>query len=783
MVARTLENKILAVIPCFMVFFLVLLSAIEFLRACTEPTFDNRFAKLRRADTAAKKEAEWALETAIRSRVERRQTRKLASGSSLRGLWKGASDEEVAQHSQRRRYLSKGWIAFIAARQVTQMQGYAMRDRYLKKMGLRAFKSWRAAQIRARNSLECSHYQKVLMDKTLRGFRYIAWVRSRQRARRRKTSPQAMLRLTFLYFTSFCLAITVTLGTCLAMWSVVICLTNVAQGGALSALFLVGCLIGGRALMKRRKNKKQREKDIRSKLEAKLETGQKDKFSLISRNAKEREANMNSLVPAKWVATQLWKIKTQLTKLMQGIVENWNLVGTGDDLRYIYSERLLDELQVHLETFHAAMATPRLTAMLNNVRKTLRTHSRLPETEEQWNEQGWQALINAKGPKSVVTIDGIVGDIEAAAKQSQKKLQALKARENAVRYFDTEEKKEEMIAKVTKKMDTLDAKNQNTLRQVVVIGVLIAFIFIGFKAFAPSGAVGQIFSTMLGVLLMLTFLGSGGMAAGGMAGGAMPVDGAVDGTMEGEMDDGGGEGEGEGEDEGEEEEEDEEGEDGKKKKGGDDEEGKGLGDLHDKVDMLMNGIVAMARGSGIPLDNLGFDEEVLAEIEQRVGIAAENEGPAEPPAPALARSDSLATDPFPGSPAESPARPLRSLSLGLGELPPSVGRPSPRARGGAAPPAPDGVPPAAALLSAGRGAAAGAERVVVTGAAASGRGPGASRVPAPLEATGAGGAAAGSREGLRRRVQAVERRRRAMAAFRRAGLSEEEAAQRASFAS
>ena len=90
-----MENKILAVIPCFMVFFLVLLSAIEFLRACTEPTFDNRFAKLRRADTAAKKEAEWALETAIRSRVERRQTRKLASGSSLRGLRKGASDEEV----------------------------------------------------------------------------------------------------------------------------------------------------------------------------------------------------------------------------------------------------------------------------------------------------------------------------------------------------------------------------------------------------------------------------------------------------------------------------------------------------------------------------------------------------------------------------------------------------------------------------------------------------------------------------------------------------------------
>ena len=45
------------------------------------------------------------------------------------------------------------------------------------------------------------------------------------------------------------------------------------------------------------------------------------------------------------------------------------------------------------------------------------------------------------------------------------------------------------------------------------------------------------------------------------------------------------------------------------------------------------------------------------------------------------------------------------------------------------------------------------------------------------------GAAAGSREGLRRQVQAVERRRRAMAVFRRAGLSEEEAAQRASFAS
>ena len=208
----------------------------------------------------------------------------------------------------------------------------------------------------------------------------------------------------------------------------------------------------------------------------------------------------------------------------------------------------------------------------------------------------------------------------------------LQARENMMRFFQTDEKKEEIISKAQRDhmQKTRNKDPFAIMIRVSCVAVAVAFVVVSFRGFSPPGILGNVIQAMMSIFLAMYLIGSagGGAAMGGAE--AAAVDGSADAGMEGDMgDDGGGEGGDEGgDDEGEEEEEeDEEGGAGKKGKGG------GKGDsakplvvtLHTKVDQLMNAVVAVSKANNFPFEDLGFDDELLGVIEERLTTSSKQD--------------------------------------------------------------------------------------------------------------------------------------------------------------
>ena len=142
-----------------------------------------------------------------------------------------------------------------------------------------------------------------------------------------------------------------------------------------------------------------------------------------------------------------------------------------------------------------------------------------------------------------------------------------------MRFFQTDEKKEEIISKAQREhmQKTRNKDPFAIMIRVSCVVVAVAFVVVSFRGFSPPGILGNVIQAMMSIFLAMYLIGSagGGAAMGGAE--AAAVDGSADAGMEGDMgDDGGGEGGDEGgDDEGEEEEEeDEEGGAGKKGKGG-----------------------------------------------------------------------------------------------------------------------------------------------------------------------------------------------------------------------
>ena len=621
-----ISTKLLAAVPCFVAFILVVLLWVDFVRACTEPVFRDKLLLLHRATKSAAKAQEERVTKLLeeKSRVFERNK----ANNSVKQAMDRVTVEGMSVHDVK--LLVKGFNAFVTARKVTLMrderQVGKIREGYLYRWGFNAFKKWKEMKTQKEKSLSNNNFflSRLLLRRYMLQWKRYSEHKKRAHISAQRNSPGAKARMLTLYLTGASFAYFVLFMSCAFMWLVVSSLTNVGEGGILAAAFLSGGIIVGKMYIKNKKKKKKANTDIRKSVEEKLKKANDDKFSLVQGSKKEKRKAVAALVPSKWVDMQMKRIRMQFTKAVNAITQHNGVLMTDEDLRYIYDDSLMGDLRVHLQGFHAAISAKRLKNILVKIRKTIMKHSHIPLNDEAWDSGSWPEML---GPtfKGKLTVESIVKDVERAAHAAQKKLMNLQARENMMRFFQTDEKKEEIISKA--QMDYMQkSRNKDPFAifvRIACIGVGVTFIVTSFQAFSPPGTLGNVVQAMMSIFLAMYLIGSAGGA--GMGGAeAAAVDGSADAGMEGDMgDDGGGEGGDEGGDEEgeeEEEEEDEEGGGGKKGKGG-----KG-GDsakplvvsLHTKVDQLMNAVVAVSKASQFPLEDLGFDDELLGVIEERL---------------------------------------------------------------------------------------------------------------------------------------------------------------------
>jgi len=622
------SSKFLAAIPCFYSFLLIILLWVDFYRACSEPVFHDKLTLLYRATKSAAKAQEESVLKLLEEKTrdfERKQAKNSVKQAMNRVTVEGMSIQDV-------RLLVRGFNAFVTARKVTQMrherQVSKVRDGYLYRWGFNSFRKWKDLKKREEKSLRNSNFflSRILVRRYMTQWKRYTAHKKRARIVAQKHSVGSQLRMVTLYMTGLSFAYFVLFTSCAFMWLVVSSLTNVGEGGILAAAFLSGGIICGKMYIKNKKKKKKVNADIRKSVEEKLQKANQDKFSLVQGSRKEKKKAVAALVPSKWVDMQMKRIRMHFTKVVNAIVQHNGVLMTDEDLRYIYDDSLMGDLRVHLQGFHAAVSAKRLKTILIKLRKTLAKHSHIPANEAAWDSSSWPEMV---GPsfKGQLTVDAIVKEVERAAQAAQKKLMNLQARENMMRFFETDEKKEEIISKA--QLDYMQkARNKDpfaTMIRLVCIAVAVAFVVVSFRAFSPPGTLGNVIQAMMSIFLAMYLIGSAGGAAMGGAE-AAAVDGSADAGMDGDMgDDGGGEGGEEGGDEeGEEEEEEEEEEEG----GGGGKKGKGGGKsdgakplvvtLHTKVDQLMNAVVAVSKANNFPLEDLGFDDELLGAIEERL---------------------------------------------------------------------------------------------------------------------------------------------------------------------
>ena len=628
------SSKLLAAIPCFYAFLLLILLWVDFYRACSEPVFHDKLTLLYRATKSAAKAQEESVLKLLEEKTrnfERKQAKNSVKQAMDRVTVEGMSIHDV-------RLLVRGFNAFVTERKVTQMrderQVSKVRDGYLYRWGFNSFRKWVDMKKREEKSLSNSNFflSRILVRRYMTQWMRYTEHKKLARIVAQKNSVGSKLRMVTLYMTGISFAYFVLFSSCAFMWLVVSSLTNVGEGGILAAAFLSGGIICGKMYIKNKKKKKKVNSDIRKSVEEKLKKANQDKFSLVQGSRKEKKKAVAALVPSKWVDMQMKRIRMQFTKVVNAIVQHNGVLMTDEDLRYIYDDSLMGDLRVHLQGFHAAVSAKRLKAILIKLRKTLVKYSHIPANEAAWDSGSWPEMV---GPsfKGRLTVETIVKEVERAAQAAQKKLMNLQARENMMRFFETDEKKEEIISKA--QLDYMQkAKNKDPFAimiRLACIAIAVAFIVVSFRAFSPPGTLGNVIQAMMSIFLAMYLIGSagGGAAMGGAE--AAAVDGSADAGMEGDMgDDGGGEGGDEGGDEEgeeEEEEEDEEGSGGKKGKGG----GKSDGakplvvTLHTKVDQLMNAVVAVSKANNFPLEDLGFDDELLGAIEERLTTSSKQD--------------------------------------------------------------------------------------------------------------------------------------------------------------
>ena len=627
------SSKLLAAIPCFYALFQIILLWFDFYRACSEPVFYDKLVLLYRATKSAAKAQEESVSKLLEEKTrefERKQAKNSVKRAMDRVTVEGMSAQDV-------RLLVRGFNAFITARKLTHMrdarQVSKVREGYLYRWGFNSFRKWRDMKQRDAKSLGNSDFflTRLLVRRCMTQWMRYTSHKKRARITAQKKSVGSQVRMLTLYMTGLSFAYFVLFTSCAFMWLVVSSLTNVGEGGILAAAFLSGGIICGKMYIKNKKKKKKVNADIRKSVEEKLKKANEDKFLLVQGSRKEKKKAVAALVPSKWVDMQMKRIRMQFTKVVNSIVQHNGVLMTDEDLRYIYDDSLMGDLRVHLQGFHAAVSAKRLKAILIKVRKTLLKHSHIPANEAAWDSSSWPEMVGP-GFKGQLTAETIVKEVERAAQAAQKKLMNLQARENMMRFFQTDEKKEEIISKA--QLDHMQkTRNKDPFAimvRVSCIAVAVAFVVVSFRAFSPPGTLGNVIQAMMSIFLAMYLIGSagGGAAMGGAE--AAAVDGSADAGMEGDMgDDGGGEGGDEGgDDEGEEEEEeDEEGGAGKKGKGG------GKGDsakplvvtLHTKVDQLMNAVVAVSKANNFPLEDLGFDDELLGVIEERLTTSSKQD--------------------------------------------------------------------------------------------------------------------------------------------------------------
>ena len=553
--------------PCLLSASFIFLSSVDFVRYNTFATYAREYSIQNRAAKHARRTVDtylmdrrWAQqqqEWLAKKKKGRTASMRRQSVLGMRDILQAFGEDQCLRHSARyheERLLRRAFGVFKAIKATrerrlnnTQRQNYllAMSFQMLKRNAVRckAEATKRGNGANGVNSLEDLR-TRILVIPAFRKWRRIARDHRVRLALRREKTLGARMRVLTWVTLAILLSIDTVVVVLMCFWTIIGTIAQLGRSAAVLTLLFTACFIFFRKWARNSKKRKELMEEVKEKLKAKMDAAKeyKDSFSSNGRMGRSKKNfKLRILDPVVWRKRQVTRIVMKITNMAASMSRVLGSSISKDDLSMLFSKELALALETALQSFHAAISTPRLDALLEKVRVVLTNNTKLPADLAAWKRDGWtQAVAVNFEPLHIARI---VDEIRTQANKERDRLVRVQMRFNALTFFEEPQNHSIIASKVYMKIAKRNKRNVwgGVLKALTLVFGAATLLF-GLEALSPPGASAKLLQGMFLLLFSGAALAEtgGGMEMGG------DVDGAVDESFNEEVeggDEGGDEGE------------------------------------------------------------------------------------------------------------------------------------------------------------------------------------------------------------------------------------------------